>query len=123
VKVSQPRAVDVPVTFLSEAPGELTVQGPVVGYDLDDGRTPEADRVPPGPIGCQPTPPEDEPAAPPRPGETPLPSEPEPGYCPCCEAHHALDAPEPILSEGGMSGLQGTCPTFGTMLTVFPSRR
>lgn len=64
-----PSSVTVPLTFVADAPGELTVSGPRVAYDVSPTQLPP---VPPGglwpatPPGRQPAPPAPESGRPPR---------------------------------------------------------
>lgn len=125
VRFGQAPAVELPVTLLSEAPGELNVIAPVVAYDID----PEARRLQPGrsqpaPAPCGPTPPDTEPL----PGGAPAggPEEDEPvsveGYCPCCETIHSLPDAVEQVAEGGMVSIRGTCPNCGVPVTIYSLR-
>jgi predicted flap endonuclease-1-like 5' DNA nuclease len=95
----------VPVTFVAEAPGELTLIGWQVGYDADD-----TVRVPPIPAGglC-------------RPGR-PLPVPGEASgtccYCPTCEGEHDMAGPRSAITGGGVPGTLLTCTNCGASVTL-----
>ena len=95
----------VPVTFIAEAPGELTLTGWQVGYDAFD-----TVRVPPIPAGglC-------------RPGRPlPVPGEASDTccYCPTCEGEHDMAGPQPAITGGGVPGTLLTCTNCGASVTL-----
>lgn len=124
VRFGQAPVVQLPVTFLSETPGELNVIAPVVAYDIDsDARRLQPGRSEPAPAPCRPTPPDTEPL----PGGSPA-GEPEEapvsveGYCPCCETIHGLPDAVEEVAEGGMVSIRGTCPNCGVPVTIYSLR-
>jgi DNA-binding beta-propeller fold protein YncE len=95
----------LPVTFIAEAPGELTLTGWQVDYDL-----PDAPRVPPTPASglCRPGRPE------PVPGERPE----ERSYCPTCQGEHQMVDPQPTVTAGDLAGTRLTCANCGAAVTL-----
>lgn len=77
VSLSRTDGLDVPLLFLSEAPGELTISNLRVAYDTAEPLQPL--QLPPGATApLTPAPPPTPPPAPPPPPPTPPPSNPEP---------------------------------------------
>jgi len=126
VEWSQAAAVSVPIHFLSEAPGELTVITPVVAYDRDAERHSRRSLAQPQPLlGCKPTPPDTLPGQ----SDEAVQEEPDdpdmivkPGFCPCCETIHAVEHPAVVISESGMAAVAGRCPHCNADVVMFPSR-
>jgi DNA-binding beta-propeller fold protein YncE/predicted flap endonuclease-1-like 5' DNA nuclease len=98
----------VPLTFIAQSPGELTVTGWNVAFDVDD--TP---RRPPAPEGglCAPRKPD------PLPGE----EDDDCSYCASCEGEHELRAPTPTQTSAGRPATATTC-TNCTSTVVVPGR-
>jgi hypothetical protein len=139
---SQPQPVEIPVTFLSEAPGQLTIISPVVTFDPDGSdrtstsagtqapsKNPAAPATPtPVPNGCKPTPPDDVPppvGGSPKAGDGTFIAEPELdfGHCPCCETVHFLKEPEYHVTDTGMLVMEGECPNCHTQVSIYPMKR
>jgi hypothetical protein len=143
---SQPIPVVIPLTFVSEAAGQLDVIAPVVAYDPGGhpgghpGGRPEA-RPPSGvpggpapapeastpeaPIDCAPTPPDDFPPPPggvPSPEGGPYPERPPVGRCPCCETYHTVEKPHAARTQTGMRVVTGYCPNCRATTVVYPGR-
>ncbi|HEX8134725.1 MAG TPA: helix-hairpin-helix domain-containing protein [Actinomycetes bacterium] len=97
-----PDANRVPVTFLAEAPGELTVLEPSVAYDEPEPAAPV-----PGPTGLC--------------GATPLgqvPGERPPGdcHCPVCGTRRTMVARALVATRAGRPATAGSCPRCGARL-------
>jgi len=95
----------LPVTFIAEAPGELTLTDWRVDYDM-----PEAPPVPPIPASglCRPGRPEA------VPGERPD----ECCYCPTCQGEHQMVDPQPTVTSGDVQGTRFTCANCGAAVTL-----
>jgi hypothetical protein len=94
----------VPVAFVAESPGELTMTNWQIAYDVDD--TP---RVPPVPAGglCRPGRPQ------PVPGEGG-----DCCYCPTCQGEHDMIEPQPTITAAGTPATTLTCTNCGAGVTL-----
>jgi predicted flap endonuclease-1-like 5' DNA nuclease len=95
----------LPVTFIAEAPGELSLTGWQVEYDM-----PDASSLPPVPPAglCSPGRPE------PVPGERPD----ECRYCPTCQGEHEMIDPQPMVTGGDLRGTRFTCANCGAAVPL-----
>jgi hypothetical protein len=100
VSLRFPQRTLVPVTFIADAPGELTVSDWQVGYEE---APPERPPIPPRGL-CPPTPPGR------NPGETPE----ECGFCHCCEAEREMADSEAMQTAAGRPVLVGHCVSCGS---------
>jgi DNA-binding beta-propeller fold protein YncE len=115
IALSQPQTAVVPLTFLSESPGQLSVIAPVVAFDVSGDPNPIPANAPlPQPIACKPTPPDEDPVPPNDGGGGG-------GYCPCCEGKHPLNDPDECVSETGMPCHCGTCVNCEADVTMYVS--
>lgn len=105
VSLRFPQHTLVPITFVADAPGELTVSDWQVSYEE---APPERPPIPPGGLS-PPTPPGR------SPGETPE----ESGFCHCCEAEREIADSEALQSEAGRPVLAGHCVTCGSEMIRF----
>jgi DNA-binding beta-propeller fold protein YncE len=101
VSLETPQTVPVPLTFISQGPGELRVSKSQVTYDVVP--------VPPPPVPsgglATPTPPDG------TPGEQPCTA-----YCPCCKDERTITQAQPRISPAGRPLLVGLCPVCGSEL-------
>ncbi len=95
----------VPITFIADAPGDLTVSDWQVSYEE---AAPERPPIPPRGL-CPPTPPER------NPGETPE----ECGFCHCCEAEREMTDSEAMQTAAGRPVLVGHCVSCGSEMIRF----
>jgi hypothetical protein len=100
--LSSTPTTQVPVTFLSEAPGQLTVSQATVVYDVAPASAPS---LPPSGL-CQPTPP----------GRSPGSQPDDWSYCPCCGSMKQLLTPTTGMLPSGRPATMARCPTCGTTL-------
>jgi predicted flap endonuclease-1-like 5' DNA nuclease len=94
--------VTIPISFVAQSPGNLTVSAMSVAYE------PAASvplPVPPGGL-CPPTPP-------PQAAQTSHNS----CFCCCCGTQRPVKNPKPTTTPGGRPGTTGTCAQCGTTLT------
>ena len=92
----------VPMTFLSEAPGELRISNPVVTYNRIPVPPPA---VPAGGL-----------ASPTPPGQTPGQPPPPQTYCTCCGAQQTMSTPRLRLTAAGRPVTVGRCPVCSSEL-------
>jgi DNA-binding beta-propeller fold protein YncE len=98
-------ASTVPLTFIAEAPGQLSVSNWRVAFEEV---APAAPRVPEKGL-CAPTPP----------GRAPGESSAEGCFCPNCETAQPLTAAETTVTRAGRAAVSGPCPGCGARLTRF----
>jgi hypothetical protein len=103
-----PLLTTIPVTFVAQAPGELTLAGAEVAFDQVEPAPPEV----PATGLCAATPPGREPGA--RP--------PDCAFCPCCGKERTLGDPAAAITRAGRPGRVGTCPGCGTELVRLGGR-
>jgi DNA-binding beta-propeller fold protein YncE len=98
-------SVTVPLTFVAQSAGELTVSNWQLSFDVD-----ETPQVPPPPTAglCRPSMPE------PAPGEGGS----ESCHCPTCEGEHRLDDVEVTRTASGVPATQGRCAHCGSSVVV-----
>jgi len=90
----------VPLTFISQAPGELRVSGANIAYDEAP-----AEPVPVPAKGlCNPTPPGSEPGQ--KAGNS--------CYCSCCQEEQAMANPTPAITAAGRPAVVSRCTNCGT---------
>ena len=109
LRVLRAEAVDVPVAFRAEAPGELSVRDAVVAYDV--GTSPAAVVAGTGggaPGACPATPP----------GEPPGP-EPAKPACGCCGSHETAGAERRAATPAGNAAALRTCTACGGQAITF----
>jgi DNA-binding beta-propeller fold protein YncE len=113
-----PVPTEVPVTFLAEAPGELTVLDWQIAY--------EEHPAPPPPIPasglCGPTPAAPASGGAQGEGDCCCDDDPRGGaavFCPACQAPRPLAGPRPATTAAGKPVQTGTCPVCGASLTRF----
>jgi YVTN family beta-propeller protein len=102
-------ATSVPVTFIAQAPGELTVSNWRVAFEQNGA---EAPRIPEKGL-CTPTPPGR------QPGETRK----DCCFCPCCESEQTMTETTPMETRDGRPALVGHCLRCGTELVRFGGQR
>jgi YVTN family beta-propeller protein len=107
VSFCQRDAIEVPVAFRSQAPGELAASGARVVYDLSPR---PSDPVPSTGL-CPPTPPHR------APGEAP-----EHCCCPCCGSEEPLKHAEPAVTRAGRPAEIGHCSTCGARVVKVGGR-
>ncbi len=95
--------VDVPVSFIAQAPGQLRVSQAVVAYERV---APSAPPVPAGGL-CTPTPADQ------APGEGGADDQ---CYCSCCNANRTMQHPTTTATPAGRPVTVGTCATCGTTM-------
>jgi hypothetical protein len=104
-----PTDVPIPLTFVADAPGELTLTEPRVLYDVPPPALPP---IPPG--GLSPVTP---------PGKQPGTRDPHDAYCRrCCETS-AIGHPEAVATAGGREARHGTCTRCGAALVTLGQGR
>jgi YVTN family beta-propeller protein len=99
----------VPVTFIAQAPGELTVSNWRVAFEQAEVSAP----LIPDTGVCTPTPPGR------QPGETPD----DCCFCPCCQAERTLTEVTPVETRAGRPARVGRCAACGTELVLFGGAR
>jgi DNA-binding beta-propeller fold protein YncE len=94
--------VQVPLAFIAQAPGELTVSDFQVVYELAEAPPP------PTPEGglCTPTPSGQTPGS--QPGDC--------CFCPCCGAEKQMLDPQPTMTSANRPAQRGNCPDCGAAL-------
>ena len=101
VSLQTPETTTVPLTFISQAPGELRVSRSQVTYDVVP--------VPPPPVPSQglatPTAPGS------KPGDPPCNT-----YCPSCQDDRPVMQPQPAMTRGRRPAIVGECPVCGSRL-------
>lgn len=102
-------ATSVPVTFIAQAPGELTVSNWRVALEQVEAAAP---RIPEKGL-CAPTPPGR------QPGETRN----DCCFCPCCESEQTMTETTLMETRSGRPALVGHCATCGTELVRFSGPR
>jgi predicted flap endonuclease-1-like 5' DNA nuclease len=90
----------VPLTFISQAPGELTVSDLRVAFEEV---APKAPKVPERGL-CKPT----------RPGQQPGAASDSGGFCPSCESEEELTEMKTVKTAAGRPAKVGLCATCGT---------
>ena len=95
----------MPVTFVAESPGELTLTNWQVAYDAD--QTPRVPAPPPGGL-CRPGRPE------PVPGE----ASDDCCYCATCQSEQPMTDPQPAATTAGTPGTVLTCANCGSSVTL-----
>jgi DNA-binding beta-propeller fold protein YncE len=97
ITVRQEAAVDVPLVFRSEAPGELTVANAQVAFDVPEVAPPGLPRT-----GlCPPTRPGDDPGTEPKPA------------CGCCGSHETGDEATAVVTASGRPAVLRRCANCG----------
>lgn len=105
VSLRFPRRTLVPITFVADAPGELTVSDWQVSYEE---APPERPPIPPRGL-CPPTPSGRDP------GEAPE----ERGFCHCCEAEREMADSEAMQTAAGRPVLVGHCVSCDSEMVRF----
>lgn len=101
VSLQEPRAANVPLSFISQAPGELRVSRSQVTYDVVPAQPPP---VPSSGLAT-PTPPGS------KPGDPPCDC-----YCECCQDAQPITKPKPHVTVTGRPMTVGICPSCGSSL-------
>ncbi len=112
-----PALVEVPVTFVAESPGELTLLDWQIAYEEREAPPPA---VPASGL-CNPTPAGGLEKA----GEECCGCGHEEGescFCPCCQAERPLANPQPAVSAAGRPAVSAACPTCGAELILSGGR-
>jgi hypothetical protein len=97
------QTISVPVSFIAESPGELTVSDLRIGYDRTVVPPPP---VPPGGL-CTPTPPDQTPGAAMADGSC---------HCLCCGAQQTMTGVKAVVTSAGRPASEGRCIVCGTKL-------
>lgn len=101
VSLQETQAANVPLSFISQAPGELRVSRSQVTYDVVPASPPP---VPASGLAT-PTPPGS------KPGDPPCDC-----YCTCCQDAQPIAKPKPHVTLTGRPMTVGACPTCGSRL-------